>query len=173
MKTFLLSAAMFCALALVPAPNMRVYAQPLYFPPLTGNEWETISPAPLGWNVAQIDPFLNNQIWQKLNLMITPATGGIRENGFNSSPKAFELSQNRPNPFNSATTISFQLPEDSRVTLQVFDVNGREVATLVDGEMAAGKHAVAFAPGNWAGGIYFYKITAGKFTQNRKAILMK
>jgi hypothetical protein len=88
-------------------------------------------------------------------------------------PKGFSLSQNYPNPFNPNTVISFQLPVNSHVTLKVFDVNGREVATLVDGEMTAGNHAVTFAPRDLAGGIYFYKITAGKFTQTRKAVVMK
>lgn len=88
-------------------------------------------------------------------------------------PKFFRLEQNYPNPFNPSTLISFQLPVSSHVTLKVFDVNGREIATLVDGEMVAGKHVVPFAPRDLAGGIYFYKITAGKFSQTRKAILMK
>jgi hypothetical protein len=55
----------------------------------------------------------------------------------------------------------------------VFDVNGKEVATLVDGEMTAGDHTVPFAPRDLAGGLYFYQLTAGKFSQTRKAILMK
>jgi hypothetical protein len=78
-----------------------------------------------------------------------------------------------PNPFNPSTVIRFQLPVRSHVTLRVFNVNGREVATLVDGEMSAGSHAVSFAPRDVAGGIYFYKITAGKFSQIRKAVLLK
>lgn len=69
--------------------------------------------------------------------------------------------------------ISFQLPGNSHVTLKVFDVNGREVATLLDGEITAGNHAVTFTPRDLAGGLYFYKITAGKFSQTRKAILLK
>jgi photosystem II stability/assembly factor-like uncharacterized protein len=88
-------------------------------------------------------------------------------------PLQFALEQNYPNPFNPATVISFQLPVSSRVTLKVFDVNGREVARLVDGNLTAGNHAVTFAPRDLASGIYFYKITAGKFSQTRKAILMK
>lgn len=87
--------------------------------------------------------------------------------------RQFELAQNYPNPFNPSTVVSFQLPVNSHVTLKVFDVNGREVATLVDDEMAAGNHAVRFAPQDLAGGIYFYQLTAGKFTQTRKAILVK
>jgi hypothetical protein len=88
-------------------------------------------------------------------------------------PTGFALSQNYPNPFNPSTVISFQLPVRSHVTLRVFDVNGREVATLVEGEMAAGNHSVRFAPRDVAGGLYFYQLTAGKFSQTRKAVLMK
>ncbi len=90
-----------------------------------------------------------------------------------SSPATFELQQNYPNPFNPSTVISFQLSVNSHVTLKVFDVNGREVATLIDGERAAGKHAVTFAPRDLAGGIYFYKLSAGEFSQTRKAVFVK
>jgi hypothetical protein len=88
-------------------------------------------------------------------------------------PAEFSLSQNYPNPFNPSTVISFQLPVNSHVTLKVFDVNGREVATLVDENLATGYHAVTFAPNHTASGLYFYKITAGKFSQTHKAVLMK
>jgi len=88
-------------------------------------------------------------------------------------PEGFALLQNYPNPFNPSTVISFQLTVNSHVTLKVFDVNGREVATLANGNLAAGKHSVTFAPRSATSGIYFYTITAGKFSQTRKAILMK
>jgi hypothetical protein len=90
-----------------------------------------------------------------------------------SIPREFRLAQNYPNPFNPSTVISFQLSVNSRVTLKVFDVNGSEAATLVEGEMAAGNHAVTFAPREATTGLYFYKLTAGKFSQTRKAVLMK
>jgi hypothetical protein len=88
-------------------------------------------------------------------------------------PQQITLQQNEPNPFNPTTTIRFSLPQREHVTLKVFDVNGREVATLVKGEMAAGNHAVTFAPRDLAGGLYFYQLTAGKFSQTRKAVLIK
>jgi hypothetical protein len=88
-------------------------------------------------------------------------------------PQQITLQQNEPNPFNPTTTIRFSLPQREHVTLKVFDVNGREVATLVEGEMAAGKHHVPFAPRDLAGGLYFYQLTAGKFSQTRKAVLIK
>lgn len=88
-------------------------------------------------------------------------------------PRQFKLEQNYPNPFNPNTVIGFQLPVNSHVTLKVFDINGHDVATLVDGHLPAGSHAVTFAPREITTGIYFYKITAGKFSQTRKAVLMK
>jgi hypothetical protein len=98
-------------------------------------------------------------------------------------PAGFALLQNYPNPFwsgatsrfagNPNTVISFQLPVNSHVTLKVFDMNGRLVATLVDGEMVAGNHAVTFAPNHAASGLYFYKLTAGKFSQTRKAAVIR
>ncbi|MDZ7362953.1 MAG: Type 1 glutamine amidotransferase-like domain-containing protein [candidate division KSB1 bacterium] len=89
------------------------------------------------------------------------------------TPREFHLYQNYPNPFNPSTVIRFQLPANSPVTLKVFAVNGREVARLIDGEMKAGHHHVTFAPRDVAGGIYFYQLTAGKFSETRKAVLLK
>jgi hypothetical protein len=109
----------------------------------------------------------------RVRIRVSDPTVAVEESNLEMLPTNFSLSQNYPNPFNPSTVISFQLPVSSHVMLQVFDVNGREVATLVDGEMPAGKHAVPFAPRDLAGGLYFYKLTAGKFTQTRKAILMK
>jgi hypothetical protein len=91
----------------------------------------------------------------------------------NHAPNQYRLAQNYPNPFNPSTVISFQLPVNSYVTLKVFNVNGREVARLVDSEMAAGNHAVTFAPRDLAGGLYFYQLTADKFSQTRKAVLLR
>ncbi|MCG3154252.1 MAG: hypothetical protein DKINENOH_00846 [bacterium] len=97
----------------------------------------------------------------------------------------YSLLQNYPNPFGSnatssapgvgnlSTTIRFSLPYRENVTLKVFDANGREVATLVDGDLAAGNHVVTFAPPRLTSGIYFYRIIAGQFTQTRKAIFLK
>lgn len=88
-------------------------------------------------------------------------------------PKFFRLEQNYPNPFNPSTVISFQLPMSSYVTLKVFDVNGREVTKLVDGNLEAGTHTVTLVPRETTSGLYFYKISAGKFSQTRKAIMLK
>jgi hypothetical protein len=122
------------------------------------------------WEVWNQD--LLNPKFESMFLKLAGLTTSV-ESDLAGPPEGFALAQNFPNPFNPSTVISFQLPVNSHVTLKVFDVNGREVATLVDGEMAAGNHAVAFAPHRSAGGLYFYKITAGKFSQTRKAVFMK
>jgi hypothetical protein len=88
-------------------------------------------------------------------------------------PTEFALSQNYPNPFNPTTRISYQLAKDSYVTLKVYDLLGREVATLVNKNMKAGKYSVDFNASNLATGIYFYKLTAGDFNAVRKMILLK
>jgi acetyl esterase/lipase len=88
-------------------------------------------------------------------------------------PLRFELDQNFPNPFNRSTTIRFSLPQREHVTLKVFDLNGRLLATLVDENLPAGDHSVAYAPGEATPGLYFYKLTAGKYSHTRKAVLLK
>lgn len=90
-----------------------------------------------------------------------------------SLPKSFGLSQNYPNPFNPTTRIDYQLPNDAHVTIKVYDVLGREVATLVDGQQTAGYHEVSFNGASLASGIYFYKMTAGNYTAVKKLMLLK
>lgn len=98
--------------------------------------------------------------------------GDLTESG-DVLPTEFNLGQNYPNPFNPSTTISYELPEPTRVQLSVFDMLGREVAVLVDGDKAAGRHAVRFNAQGLTSGIYVYRIHAGTFTQTRKFTLMK
>jgi len=90
-----------------------------------------------------------------------------------SLPKEYALEQNYPNPFNSSTTIRFSLPQRSHVTLKVLDVLGREVATLVDGEMEAGEHTVIYNAKDLASGVYFYQLQAGSLIQQRKMEVLK
>ncbi len=88
-------------------------------------------------------------------------------------PARFLLEQNFPNPFNPSTVISYQLPADSFVSLKVYDINGREIAALVNEEQPAGKYSVQFSASNLAGGVYFYRLTAGNFSQTKKFIVLK
>ncbi|MCC6475607.1 T9SS type A sorting domain-containing protein [bacterium] len=86
---------------------------------------------------------------------------------------AFELKQNYPNPFNPTTQISFELKEAAEVTLKVFDMTGREVATLLNGYQNAGSHSVAFDGSSLASGTYLYTLKAGDFQLSRTMVLVK
>ncbi len=88
-------------------------------------------------------------------------------------PASFALSQNYPNPFNPSTTISYQLPVVSDVKLVVYDVLGREVATLVNGVEEPGSKSVVWNATGVASGVYFYRLWAGDFVQTRKLLLLK
>ena len=88
-------------------------------------------------------------------------------------PTDFALEANYPNPFNPETTIRFALPVASHVVIEVYDVLGREVARLVDGEMGAGHHTVVFEGRGLASGIYVYRMFSGSFEQHRTMLLVK
>ncbi|NLT50629.1 MAG: T9SS type A sorting domain-containing protein, partial [Ignavibacteria bacterium] len=77
------------------------------------------------------------------------------------------------NPFNPSTMISYQLPINSFVNLRVFDILGREVATLVNEQKPAGNYEVKFDASNLASGIYLYKLQAGEYSSVKKLLLMK
>ncbi|MGE5410944.1 MAG: T9SS type A sorting domain-containing protein [Clostridiales bacterium] len=85
----------------------------------------------------------------------------------------YALRQNYPNPFNPATTLVYQIPQSDKVVLKVFDVLGREVATLVNQEQKAGEHSVRFDGSALPSGIYIYSIQAGQFRYSRKLMLLK
>jgi hypothetical protein len=88
-------------------------------------------------------------------------------------PMVTELQQNYPNPFNPATTINFSLANDSKVSLVVYDVMGREVANLVNGEMVKGSHKVSFDASRLVSGVYYYNLKAGNVNQTKKMMLIK
>ena len=90
-----------------------------------------------------------------------------------SLPKVASLEQNWPNPFNPKTTIRFALPADSHVKLVVYDAAGKAVSTLIDSEAPAGYHTVELDATGLGSGVYFYKITAGSFTDTRKMMVLK
>jgi len=95
------------------------------------------------------------------------------ENPRTDIPTRWSLHQNYPNPFNGKTTIRYQIPQRSFVSLVVHDVLGREVATLVNEEKSAGVFEVPFDASDLPSGIYFYKLQAGKFVQVKKFALMR
>ncbi len=105
-------------------------------------------------------------------------TVGIQDGDPSNIPTSHTLSQNYPNPFNSGTEIRFALPTSGYVTLTVFDVLGREVTRLVDQDLGPGVESVSW-DGTDAGGrsvpsgVYFYRLTTGSFSENKKMVLLK
>jgi len=89
------------------------------------------------------------------------------------SPLAPGLSQNYPNPSNPKTKIDYQIPQDAKVVLKVYDVTGREVAALVNEFKSAGYYTTEFDGTNLASGVYFYKLEAGNFSKVMKMVLLK
>ena len=89
------------------------------------------------------------------------------------TPTQFSLMQNYPNPFNPTTEISYQLSESSFVTLKVYDILGREVATLVNGHQSPGMHNVTFDASRLPTGVYFYRLDAGTHVATRKMLMLK
>jgi len=90
-----------------------------------------------------------------------------------NSIKEYKLNQNYPNPFNPSTTIKYSIPKSSLVTLKVYDILGKEIATLVNEEKTAGNYQVEFNAANLPSGVFFYRIQAGSFNQVRKMLLIK
>ncbi len=95
------------------------------------------------------------------------------ENQNNDKPNSFILSQNFPNPFNPSTSIQYAISSTQFVSMIVYDVLGKEVATLVNEEKSAGKYEVEFNASSLVSGIYFYQLKAGDFVDTRKMILLK
>ena len=94
------------------------------------------------------------------------------QNG-NGIANSYELKQNYPNPFNPTTKINFSIPKEGFTTLKVYDIVGKEVATLVANKLASGNYDVEFTGSNLASGVYFYQLVSNDFVSVKKMILMK
>jgi hypothetical protein len=106
--------------------------------------------------------------WVVMNVL--PPTVNVEKESLSGD---FELLQNYPNPFNPITTIRYQIPEPALVIIKVFNVLGKEIATLVSEEKPNGNYEVEFTGNGLASGVYYYRITAGSFSQTRKMILLR
>lgn len=100
-----------------------------------------------------------------------PLTNISEENNIYSTE--FHLSQNYPNPFNPSTKINFTIKKESNVTLKIYDMLGREVATLVNDRLSSGQHNVIFNASNLSSGVYFYRLKADSFVETKRMLLIK
>ena len=105
------------------------------------------------------------------SFMIDIVIGTTDEEG--NLPKSYSLLQNHPNPFNPITVIEYALPEASAVSLIIYDLGGKQIVNLIDGEHRAGKYQVIWDASGLASGIYFYRLQASGFAQTKKLILLK
>jgi photosystem II stability/assembly factor-like uncharacterized protein len=141
-----------------------------------GVNWKSANtglPESYNYSIAAKDNYLyvgtfNHGIWKR---KIEELTTDVEES--QEIPGIFKLVQNYPNPFNPVTTIGYQIPITAHVRVEVFDITGRHVITLVNKEELAGIYKVNFDASRLSSGIYFYKITTGSFNQTRKMILIK
>jgi hypothetical protein len=108
-------------------------------------------------------------VWRRPLSQITTSVGTVAS----QLPGEYLLSQNYPNPFNPSTTITYELPKASQVSLTVYDILGRQVSALVNGKRDAGVHEVKFDAAGLSSGVYFYRLQAGDFVQSRKLMILR
>jgi hypothetical protein len=100
-------------------------------------------------------------------------TGSFSEGDLHQLPSAFALSGNYPNPFNASTVIGYELPVSGHVKLEVYNLTGQKLATLIDTEQEAGYKSVTWDASEVSSGLYFYKLTAGHFNETRRMMLVR
>jgi hypothetical protein len=171
-----------------------------YNDPTTSNTWLSMSDFVLDWGitgafddgmVSDGTALLDNQsdtvkIWYTGKNVATLRTEfGYAKALFDTSfltgidkfsqtiPNSYQLKQNYPNPFNPSTTIEFDLPKSSEVTLKVYNILGEEVATLLSASLLSGSHSVDWDASNLASGVYLYRLQAGGYVETRKMVLMR
>ncbi len=121
------------------------------------------------WRI-RAENIISHSVWSEIRKFATGMLTNINEI---ANLKIFSLSPNYPNPFNPTTSIQYAVGDRQFVSLKVYDVLGREVATLVNEEKKPGTYEVKFDGSDLSCGIYFYRIQAGSFVQTRKMILIK
>jgi hypothetical protein len=116
------------------------------------------------------DLYLNDINYNRINVYLPYSTSIEYDE---SKPSRIHLSQNYPNPFNTSTTIEFSLDKPGRTTLEVFDITGKRVATLIDDDMPVGFHSIRWDTAELASGVYFYKLDSSDNSLINKALLIK
>jgi hypothetical protein len=106
-------------------------------------------------------------------LLLDDQTTSIFSSNKTSGIRTYKLFQNYPNPFNPSTTIEFDLPKSSEVSLKVFNILGEEVTALVSERLSTGSYSYEWDAGKLASGVYLYRVQAGNFVETRKMVLMR
>ena len=88
-------------------------------------------------------------------------------------PEAYSLHKAYPNPFNPTTTLSFAIPVDSEVSLSIYNLQGREIASLLEDNVKAGYHSIIWNADHYSSGVYFVKMVAGDYVNTQKILLIK
>jgi len=109
---------------------------------------------------------------------IAQSAQDVNQAGDLATPASFQLCQNYPNPFNPDTRINFDIPQKATVTLAIYDLQGRRIRTLIQGEKAAGHYVAVWNSRTNSGekvpsGVYVYRLTAGDYVSSKKMILLK
>jgi hypothetical protein len=112
-------------------------------------------------------------IWSEISNILEVDAAGVREPREPGMPAAFGLSPNRPDPFRSTTEITYALPRKSHVDLRVYDIRGRQIASLVSGEEEAGYKRVTWDASSVSPGVYFCRLRAGDFHRVEKMIVLR
>lgn len=107
-------------------------------------------------------------IWILKNNLIT----SVMKN-YSNQVNDFQLLQNYPNPFNPNTTIEFEIPQREKVKIEIFNVLGQRIATLLNAEMESGRHRINFNASGLSSGVYFYTLRSGSFVETRKMLLIR
>ena len=106
-------------------------------------------------------------------MMIGTTNGVLLDVAITIFPDGYSLERAYPNPFNPATTLSFALSTQSEVTLSIYNIQGKELVSLIDGNMEAGYHSVVWNADKYSSGIYFVKMKSGEYIDTQKLILIK
>ena len=144
-----------------------------------GNIWnEQISGVPNYLTSVRFTDSQNGWVVGKEGMILKAITGNVTEinasdNNDANIPSEFNLFDNYPNPFNPVTTISFQIPKSSFVSLKIYDVIGTEITTLVSENLLGGNYKFDWDAGNLASGIYLYRLQSENFTSTKKMILLR
>ena len=125
-------------------------------------------------NICEVESDMNYRGNRVLGLKFsTTSNVNSVQDAHASAISSFELKNNYPNPFNPSTTITYQLAKANFIRLIVYDITGHEITTLIHGEKPAGSYSIQWNASNISSGVYFYKLTAGNYSQIKKMVLIK